>query len=129
MTMYGHTLEEDLKKEISGNFLKGVLALLTPTDEYEAQCLRNAIKGVGTDEQVCIQLICSKEAHEIEILKAAYNRLYKRNLDQDIAEEQGGYLGRIFRSIIQGGRPDSGYVDNNLAKQEALELYKVKVII
>ena len=38
------TLEEDLKKEISGNFLKGVLALLQTTEEYEAQCIREAIK-------------------------------------------------------------------------------------
>ena len=37
------TLEEDIKSEISGNFLKGVLGLLTPRDEYEAQCLREAI--------------------------------------------------------------------------------------
>jgi hypothetical protein len=37
-------LEEDLKKEISGNFLKGVLALLLSTEEYEAQCIREAIK-------------------------------------------------------------------------------------
>lgn len=38
------TLEEDLKKEISGNFLNGVLALLQTTEEYEAQCVREAVK-------------------------------------------------------------------------------------
>jgi hypothetical protein len=51
--MYGHTLEEDLKKEISGNFLNGVLALLTPTDEYEAQCLRSAIKVRFCTSKIC----------------------------------------------------------------------------
>jgi len=48
--------------------------LLEPTDEYEAKCVRSAMKGLGTDEQVLIQILCSKEAHEVEILKAAYKR-------------------------------------------------------
>ena len=48
--------------------------MLEPTDEYEAKCVRSAMKGLGTDEQVLIQILCSKEAHEVEILKAAYKR-------------------------------------------------------
>ena len=64
--MYGRTLEEDVKKELSGNFEKAVLALLEPVDEYEAHHLRNAIHGIGTNENVVIQ------AHEIANLRAAY---------------------------------------------------------
>jgi annexin A7/11 len=71
---YFKSLEEDLKSEINGYFLTGVLALIEPIDEYEAKCIRKAIKGLGTDEQVCIQTLCPKEAHEIEILKSAYER-------------------------------------------------------
>ena len=62
-------LEDDIKSEISGHFLDGVLALLEPSDQYEVKCLRNAIKGLGTDEQVLIQILCSKEAHEVETQK------------------------------------------------------------
>ena len=72
--MYGKKLEEDVKKEISGNFEKGVLALLEPTDEYEAKELRNAISGIGTDEKAVIQILCSKEAHEIEVKLDLYCR-------------------------------------------------------
>jgi len=122
-TMYGHTLEEDLKSEINGNFLKGVLSLLEPTDEYEAHCVKRAIKGIGTDEQILIQTLCPKEAHEIEILKAAYQRLYGKSLDKDIADEQSGPLGRIFRSVVQGDRPENRTPDFNQAKKDAQELY------
>ena len=31
-------LEEDIKSEVSGHFEDGLLALLEPTDEYEAKC-------------------------------------------------------------------------------------------
>ncbi len=42
--LYYKKLEEEIKSEISGHFLDGVLALLEPHDEYEAKCVRNAIK-------------------------------------------------------------------------------------
>jgi hypothetical protein len=41
--MYGHSLEQDLKSELSGNFEDVVIALLEPSLEYEARCLRDAI--------------------------------------------------------------------------------------
>lgn len=43
LTLYGKTMEEDLKNEISGKFLEGVLALLEQHDSFEAKNLRNAI--------------------------------------------------------------------------------------
>ena len=74
MLMYGKTLEEDLKSEISGHFLKGVLGLLMPTEEYEATCLRNAMKGLGTNEKVMIELLCSKDANEIKKMAQVFKR-------------------------------------------------------
>ncbi len=43
LALFGKTLEHDLKSEISGRFLDGVLALLEQHDIYEAKNLRNAI--------------------------------------------------------------------------------------
>ena len=77
--MYGKNLEDDLKSELSGNFLKGVLALLMPTDLYEAQCLRYAMKGIGTNEKVLIELLCTKGAFEIQHLSQTYKKS-KNNL-------------------------------------------------
>ena len=41
--MYGHSLEEDLKSELNGDFEDIVVALLKPKYQYEAECLRSAI--------------------------------------------------------------------------------------
>lgn len=42
-----------------------------------------------------------------------------------MAREEGGLLGRIFRSLTSGGRAENRAVDHNLAKQEAQALYDV----
>ena len=74
LTMYGKTLEEDLKSELSGHFLQGCLALLKPTDEYEATCLMQAMKGLGTNEKVMIELLCTKNCHEIRHMQQVFKR-------------------------------------------------------
>ncbi|RNA16723.1 annexin A7 isoform X1, partial [Brachionus plicatilis] len=104
LTMYGKTLEESIKSEISGNFLEGVLALLEPVDKYEAKCLRKSLKAINTNEKILIQTICPKEAFEIENLKMIYNTTYERNLEKDIEAECKGYFGRILRSLVSCGR-------------------------
>lgn len=127
LTMFGKTLEDDLKSEIGGNFLDGVLALLTPSLEYEAKCVRDAMKGLGTNELVLTQIVCPMEAHEIEILKATYKRMYDRDLEHDIASEDSSDFGRILRAIASGGRPQNRGYDEALAKKEAQELYDAGV--
>ena len=52
--------------------------------------------------------------------------MYNKNLDEDIRGEEGGPIGRIFRSIAAGGRPTGSNVDSQLAKQESQQLYDVK---
>ena len=43
LSMYGSSLEEDLKSELKGEFEEIVLALLKPRFVYEAESMRSAI--------------------------------------------------------------------------------------
>ena len=54
--------------------MKGCLGLLMIPDEYEATCLYNAMKGLGTDEKVMIELLCTKSAYEIRHMKQVFTR-------------------------------------------------------
>ncbi len=74
MKLFLKTLEEDLRSELSGHFLKGCLALLQPTDEYEATCLMQAMKGLGTNEKVMIELLCTKNCHEIRHMQQVFKK-------------------------------------------------------
>jgi hypothetical protein len=62
-------------------------------------------------------------------LRFHYHKVFGRDLDKDIEKEEGGALGRIFRSLAQGVRPASNGIDQELAKREAQELYDVCLMI
>ena len=67
-------LIDDLKSELGGNFEKTVLALMMPPAEYDAREVKEAIKGLGTDEAVLIEIICTRNNEEMSAIKDAYKK-------------------------------------------------------
>ncbi|GAP86030.1 putative annexin A7 [Rosellinia necatrix] len=68
----------------------------------DAQALRMAMKGMGTDEKALIRVLANKDPHQVEAIKAAYSRLFSRSLEKDIKSETSGYLELGLVGIISG---------------------------
>ena len=73
---FAHTQDfvDDIKGELSGDFEKTVLALLMPPSHYLASEVKRAIKGLGTDEAVLIEIICTRTNEQMKELKEAYKK-------------------------------------------------------
>jgi len=116
---FGKDLIKDLKSELSGNLETIVLAMMQERSHYEAECLRKAMKGIGTDETVLIEVLCTRTNSEIQHIKASYTELYKRDLEGDIQSETSGHLRRLFVSVLQACRPENTPVDMARVKADA----------
>ena len=57
-----------------------VKALMRRPSEYAAHELRKAMKGPGTDEEVLIEILCTKTNASIEAIKADYEKVRHHNL-------------------------------------------------
>ena len=69
---------------------QGILALLDTPAELAARELRYAVKGGGTTERTLIEIICTSNNTQINDIKKAYQRIYDRNLENDIAADTSG---------------------------------------
>lgn len=63
-----------MKSELSGKFEDLVVALMTPTYDFLAKEIHNAIDGLGTNEETIIEIICTASNAEINNIKMAYHK-------------------------------------------------------
>ncbi|XP_016952006.1 annexin B11 isoform X1 [Drosophila biarmipes] len=123
-THFGKDLIEDIKSETSGNFEKLLVGLLRPIVDYYCAELNDAMAGLGTDEEVLIEILCTLSNMEIYTIKNQYLRLYGAHLESELKSETSGNFKRLLTSLITAARDESGRVDPVAAKNDARELLK-----
>jgi len=123
-SLYGKDLIRELKSELSGHFEQVVLALLMTPAEYDAHELRKSVKGVGTDEEVLIEILCTRTNEEINDLKQQYKHDYGRNIEKDVISDTSGHFKRLLVSMLTGSRDADGPVDIQKARADAQTLYQ-----
>ena len=64
---------EHLKSEISGDFQHAIISLMQTPSEFDANELRWAMKGLGTDEATLIEILTTRSNAEIADIKTVYN--------------------------------------------------------
>ncbi|KAI1862894.1 hypothetical protein JX265_008940 [Neoarthrinium moseri] len=68
----------------------------------DAQALRSAMKGFGTDEKTLIRVLANKDPLQIEALKSTYFRNFSRSLEKDVISETRGWFEKGLVALIQG---------------------------
>ena len=122
-TCFGRDLMEDLSKELSGNFKDTILALYEDPIEYDAKCLYKAMKGLGTDEDTLIEIICTRPNWMLKAISEVFLKLYKKELTKWVESETSGDFRRILLSLLQCNRSENTHPNEDQMKQEAHQLY------
>jgi len=60
------------------------------------------MKGFGTDEKALIRVLCDKDPLQIEAIKSAFNRAFKRNLIQDLKSETSRWFEMGLVQLARG---------------------------
>ncbi len=68
----------------------------------EAEGLRKAMKGMGTNEGELIRILANVDASQIATLRSTYNQRFMRDLAKDIEKETSGYLEMGLMALVRG---------------------------
>jgi len=81
---------------------------VNPDDD--AKALRDAMKGVGTDEKVLIKIIGNRSRQQLQAVEAAFKNRYSKDLKKEIKSETSGFFRKvlIYRFQTQGHMKKKG---------------------
>ncbi len=89
----GKTILEAIKKEFSGDMQKLlttiVYAIISPS-EYFATRVNKAIKGWGTNDNLLIRVLVTRDEIDMPQIKQYYKQLYGKDMLADIKSDCGG---------------------------------------
>jgi len=126
-TSLGRDLLKDLNSEISGSFRDIIESLMLTTVEFDAASFRKAVKGLGTDEAILIELLTTKSSEEIKNARETYRTMFNRDLEKDIISDTSGDFKSVLVSLLQANRPTGNRVDVTQAKLDAKKLIEAGV--
>ena len=101
---YGRDLMKDFKSELHSHLEDGIMALFTDPIEYDADELRAAMKGLGTNEDTLIEIIASRPPHILKAIIAKFKEKYNRDLEKDVKSETSGTLRKLLIALLQCSR-------------------------
>ncbi|XP_048237869.1 annexin A6-like isoform X1 [Haliotis rufescens] len=121
-TMFGKELSKELSSELSGNFKTLCTDMLLSSAEFDAKKLNKAVKGLGTDEKVLVEIICTRTNEQLKTIKETYKTMFSKDLEADVASDTSGHFKRLLVACLQANRPEEPTFDRNQAKLDAQEL-------
>ncbi|KAA3678542.1 annexin A7/11 [Paragonimus westermani] len=103
---YKKTLKEDIKSDTSGQFKTVLCELCLDAPYMLAKSLYYAMKGIGTNERVFIEVMCTLWNDEMKAVEAAYLQDPKRTLLTDLTSETSGDFQYALTLLAQAQRDD-----------------------
>uniref|UniRef100_A0A8D0KGA2 Annexin n=1 Tax=Salvator merianae TaxID=96440 RepID=A0A8D0KGA2_SALMN len=120
--LYGKDLIADLKYELTGKFERLIVGLMRPLEYFDAKEIKDALKGVGTDEKCLIEILASRTNQQIHALREAYKDAYERDLEPDVIADTTGHFKKMLVVLLQGTREEDDVVSEELVEQDAKDL-------
>ena len=117
---FNRDLVSDLKAELDGKFEAAIVALLDDPFIYDAKSLHKAMRGVGTDTDACIEIICTRPNWYLKNIMTAYTNLTGGDLIKDLKSEVKlmGNTGTLLCTLLQCQRSE-----NPTPNKETIEKY------
>jgi len=120
---YGKDLIKRLKEDTSGNFKQVIAGMFMTPAEYDAMCLYKAMKGLGTDEGVLIEIIGTRTNEQLREVKDVFEREYKGTLEKWVKGDTSGNFRNLLVALLQCDRSTNPNPDPVMCQADAQALY------
>ncbi|MBN3310055.1 ANXA2 protein, partial [Amia calva] len=112
-----------LKKVLSGGVQAVLLGLMMTPPVFDAHQLRNAMEGLGTDEQTLAEILCTRSPEQLQLITATYREEFQRSLEEDVRSETSQGFRDLLLALLQKQRENiAGGIEYPLIQRDAKAL-------
>ena len=122
-TKFSRDLLEDFKSNLKSDFLNVLSALYKDNDEFDADLLYEAMKGIGSDKEVITEVLCFRTPEKMNKVKAKFQEKYGKELVAEIKSETSGDYQKIVLALLEGNRGTNSSPDRDNCAKIAKEIY------
>ncbi|KAM3599460.1 uncharacterized protein V6R79_005919 [Siganus canaliculatus] len=120
----GERLEDDLESALRSDLEKVCMALIKTPAHFDAWLIRQATKGLGTDEDILTEVLATRSYQEIQDIKRVYNEVYEDDLEEVIKDETSGDFTTALLALMNAKKPVNAEVDMAMAQVDAQTLFE-----
>uniref|UniRef100_A0A8C5S3Z7 Annexin n=1 Tax=Laticauda laticaudata TaxID=8630 RepID=A0A8C5S3Z7_LATLA len=112
--------------KISDFLTKKYPVLLQTSSDHlvQLQWRNKVLQGLGTDEDILIEILASRSNNEIRNLSRQYQEAFKRDLAKDIVSDTSGDFQKALLALAKGDRNENPHVNEELVDNDARKLYE-----
>jgi len=121
--MFEEPLVDRLKGELSGDFEEAVTALMDLRAVHDARALRKAMVGPGTNDEILIEILCTRTNENLNKIRLAYTEMFERSLADDLRDETSGDFKHLLLALVIGERDELFDVDEDAAQEDAQNIF------
>ncbi|CAL8320925.1 unnamed protein product [Lota lota] len=123
-TTTGKSLVDGLKSKLKSHLEDVVLALLMTPAKFDAFILHKATKGLGTHEDILVEVLASRTNEEIRELQRVFKEDYGQTLEKVIESETKGDFTMALQAMLKANKNEGQSIDLDLAKKDAKALFE-----
>ncbi|XP_054613092.1 annexin A1-like [Dunckerocampus dactyliophorus] len=120
----GQSLSRALKSALRSDLEDISLALLMNPAHFDAHLLRDATKGLGTDEDVLVEVLATRTNEQIRELTKAFKADYNKDLADVIKDETSGDFTTALLAMLKAHKDENTKVDMDQAQKDATILFE-----
>ncbi|XP_062394445.1 annexin A2-like isoform X2 [Sardina pilchardus] len=116
-------LSPALKKILSGPLEDLMLALMMTPAQFDAHRLRQAMEGMGTDEEGLLAVLCTRTGPQLKDTMVAYKKAFGRYLEKDLESETSkDFTKLVLGLVMKEERNPTGLIDYHLMGEDVKAL-------
>lgn len=122
---FRRNLLDDLSKETSGYFEKGLFQLARGPLLADVFNLYQAMDGPGTKEVVLNDVLLGRSNADMRAIKATFKKTFRRDLEEMVKGDLSMKTERHFMMVLDANRAeDSAPVDPRRTEDDVMQIYK-----